>query len=74
MGEGGYEWGRGDVSGGGRDVSGGGGKWEGGYAFIFLLVFYLYKQILFPALFHRIRVCLVLPLWRDTEIKLDGDG
>ena len=28
----------------------------------------------FPALFHRIRVCLVLPLWRDTEIKLDGDG
>lgn len=23
---------------------------------------------------HRIRVCLVLPLWRDTEIKLDGDG
>jgi hypothetical protein len=22
----------------------------------------------------NIQVCLVLPLWRDTEIKLDGDG
>ena len=23
---------------------------------------------------YSIRLCMVLPLWRDTEIKLDGDG